>query len=85
MAKGDPSGTYVPEPFGGQTEDYLWKELQRIAASFEFSLARNVEFLHVEPTKVREGMVVGADGTDWNPGSGQGVYCYYNGAWNKLG
>lgn len=41
--------------------------------------------LHSAPVKIRLGMVVLADGTDWNPGSGQGVYCYYNSQWNKLG
>jgi hypothetical protein len=40
---------------------------------------------HEAPVKIREGMVVLADGTDWDPGSGQGVYCYYNSQWNKLG
>lgn len=38
-----------------------------------------------EPDRPREGMIVLADGTNWDPGSGQGVYAYYNSAWNKLG
>lgn len=41
--------------------------------------------LHSAPVKVRIGMIVLADGTDWDPGSGQGFYGYYNGQWNKLG
>lgn len=40
---------------------------------------------NVAPAKPREGMIVLADGTNWNPGAGQGVYCYYGAAWNKLG
>jgi hypothetical protein len=44
-----------------------------------------VETLHAEPERVREGMVVLADGTDWNPGSGAGFYGYYGSAWVKLG
>jgi hypothetical protein len=41
--------------------------------------------LHSAPVKVRTGMIVLADGTDWDPGSGAGFYGYYNGQWNKLG
>ena len=43
-----------------------------------------IEFRNVAPAKPREGMIYGADGTNWNPGSGKGVYCYYGGAWTKL-
>ena len=39
---------------------------------------------HVAPTKPREGMLVYADGTDWNPGSGAGYYVYYAGAWHAM-
>lgn len=41
--------------------------------------------LHVEPSRPRAGDVVLADGSDWDPGSGQGFYGYYAGAWHKLG
>lgn len=41
--------------------------------------------LHVAPKRVRTGMVVLADGTDWDPGSGAGFYGYYGAAWHKLG
>lgn len=37
------------------------------------------------PSKPRERQVVFADGTNWNPGNGKGVYCYYNSAWHFLG
>jgi ABC-type sulfate/molybdate transport systems ATPase subunit len=40
--------------------------------------------LNAEPAKYADGMVVYADGTNWNPGSGEGVYARYNSAWNKL-
>lgn len=41
--------------------------------------------LNKEPTKRRNGMVVLADGTNWNPGSGAGFYGYNSGSWVKLG
>lgn len=39
----------------------------------------------VAPQNPREGMIVYADGTTWNPGQGEGVYVYTNGAWVPLG
>ena len=39
---------------------------------------------HAQPQRVQEGMIVKADGTDWNPGGGAGVYAYIAGAWAKL-
>jgi len=44
-----------------------------------------LETQYVAPKKLRAGMVVLADGTSWNPGSGAGYYGYYGGAWVKLG
>lgn len=35
----------------------------------------------VAPAKPREGMLRQADGTNWNPGSGAGIYRYTGGAW----
>lgn len=39
---------------------------------------------HEAPERVEEGMVVYADGTDWNPGSGEGIYKYQSGAWSLI-
>lgn len=41
--------------------------------------------LSVAPDKPRQGLTVIADGTNWNPGAGAGVYTYYSNAWNRLG
>lgn len=40
--------------------------------------------LTTEPT-TGDGVIAYADGTSWNPGSGEGIYAYYNSTWNKLG
>ncbi len=37
------------------------------------------------PDKLYDGLVVYADGTNWNPGSGEGIYAYHGAAWNLLG
>lgn len=64
---------------------YIQRQLQNIQDSFQLGYAQHVHFLHAPPERLREGFIAGADGTNWNPGAGQGVYCYYAGAWNKLG
>ena len=64
---------------------YVHTELMRVAAVLELAVVRSVEFQDVEPTRAKDGMVCAADGTNWNPGSGQGVYVYYGAAWHFLG
>ena len=44
----------------------------------------NATVLHAEPSKPENGDIQYADGTDWNPGSGEGFYGRENGAWVKL-
>lgn len=64
---------------------FLRLELQRIAQEFtderEFV---KLKTLYAAPSRIEEGMVVKADGTTWNPGSGAGVYARVGGAWVKL-
>ena len=83
-------GVYVPEPLEsvrdlGQLVEYLQRQLQRISAVSTAGKAGFIKFVNVPPTKPREGLTTGADGTNWNPGAGKGVYTYYSGVWNKLG
>lgn len=91
MAKGDPSGLYVPDTVSApetiqEFTAYVQREFWRISAAMELGLMRNVEFLNVEPEKREEGLTVGADGVNFNPGAGgKGVYTFYNGVWNRLG
>ena len=40
--------------------------------------------IYAPPSNPREGMIVYADGTEWNPGSGKGVYVFTGAAWSKL-
>lgn len=65
---------------------FLFQELQRIAQAMG-GAADSVQFnpLPVAPAKPREGLEVMADGTNWNPGSGSGMYVYRGGAWHFLG
>lgn len=83
---------YVPGifPTGGSDEmqalkRFLREELVRVQAAFESVADGNLEVTTVAPEKPRDGMVRRADGTNWNPGSGAGVYCYYASSWHFLG
>ena len=40
--------------------------------------------LYAAPSRIFDGMVILADGTVFNPGSGAGVYARVAGAWVKL-
>lgn len=65
--------------------DKIEEELKKIEQALEgFDILQLVE-LHREPQRPRDGTTVLADGTDWNPGAGQGVYTFYANAWHKLG
>ena len=75
-----------------QLPTYLFNELNRLG-----DLIFNVDMLQlsetsvapgsevVRKTKPRDGDIRYADGTSWDPGgTGEGIYAYFNGTWNKL-
>lgn len=63
----------------------LSQEFERVEQALQNPDVFTLTELFVEPAKPRTGMTVLADGIEWDPGSGQGVYTYYAGAWHKLG
>ena len=63
---------------------WLLQELENVSTVLEANMARE---LFAEPTKLFTGLIVLADGTAWDPGSGRGMY-WYDAAlpgWNFLG
>ena len=67
---------------------FLSNEFAAIKAALEgASVNEELVILHAAPTRTRKGMLVYADGTDWDPGSGAGVYRRNeaNSAWVHLG
>ena len=58
------------------------RELEERLWELENSVAR---ISYVAPTKLREGMLRIADGAEWDPGSGAGLYRYQGAAWTKIG
>jgi hypothetical protein len=84
---------YTPGPFPSgkltneQIMEIVFRELQEIARASAFSEDLILSYLHAEPSKTVAGMIVNADGSDWNPGSGAGTYRRNeaNSAWVFLG
>ena len=74
--------TPVPNDAPQGLKAYLANELRKIASVLSNRL--QLPILGAEPEKIEEGMIVFADGTAWNPGSGRGFYGYRSGAWRKL-
>jgi hypothetical protein len=73
---------YSPRPVPQNVNEipaYLSNELQTIADN-ENSVSKHlgIEISNRAPTKPYNGQIVYADGTNWNPGSGAGLY-YFNG------
>ena len=63
---------------------YLRSELQKISEAMRPSVVQLAE-LPAPPKKLKEGLLAIADGVNWNPGSGRGLYRYGAGTWNFLG
>lgn len=63
---------------------YVEDEFERLSKSLNETTALELRPVFREPDSPREGMIVFADGTGWNPGGGKGVYTYSGGAWVKL-
>ena len=78
---------YSPEAVPEDREEwqrFLNEEFRKVAFMFELLLEGNNEIRGTEPEKPRDGMLVFANGTTWDPGSGRGFYGRENGAWIKL-
>lgn len=80
---------YLPtEPSSIEDVDQLLAYVKDELSAISLKLAETTEIelrlRNVAPTKPRECMIVGADGTNWNPGGGKGIYAYLGGVWTKL-
>lgn len=78
---------YAPAPVPNDPKQwplYLRSEFERIAAELKPTTLQ-LQVSYVAPAKPRDGLLLVADGTHLNLGSGAGAYVYYNGAWHYLG
>lgn len=75
----------VPQEYSA---DFMRRELERIRQGFvEYEASIGLKILHAAPDRIRPGQLIYADGTDYDPGSGAGVYRRNeaNSAWVFLG
>lgn len=77
--------TAVPETLAGMRA-WLADQFRAIAASLQAPQAPAIvlEPRAVAPARPTDGMIVYADGSEWNPGDGAGPYVYEGGSWRKL-
>jgi len=75
----------IPPQDPARLLEYLYDELLQISNILRMvEEGRFLPVLHVAPGRPREGMIAVADGVDWDPGAGKGLYEYDGAAWNKL-
>lgn len=61
---------------------WVSQELIRVSNAFTTSAqTTKIIVLNAAPAKPQTGQVVFADGTNWNPGSGRGLYYYDTSGW----
>jgi hypothetical protein len=76
----------IPPTNAPELVAFLARELEEISrAMSEPNQFLTLDTSYQTPSKVREGMIVLADGSSWNPGSGAGFYGYRGGSWRFLG
>ncbi len=80
----------VPRPINLRNIEDVGRYMDEVLVFIERAWNERAKYLELveinaEPARLYTGLTVLADGSDWDPGSGQGVYTYYNGTWNKLG
>jgi len=80
---------YTPNPVPDNPQDlpqYLLQEFQKIQGALEETPVNFIETTNVAPERIKQGDIVYADGSNFNPGSGEGIY-FRNaaGSWIKLG
>ena len=65
---------------------YLDEEFVRIAQILNRVASGEYEILYAEPKRIFPGLVVYADGSSWNPNSGEGLYRRtLANTWHKIG
>jgi len=77
---------YEPGPLPADPESlglYLATELKRLGDILLNQATFRLERTHEAPARPRTGDIRFADGSDWNPGSGEGIY-WYGTSWNTL-
>ena len=75
----------LPPADVSQLSEFIRRELNRLEEELYVSKPYSLlAITYAAPLKPQDGELRYADGTKWNPGSGEGFYGYENGSWVKL-
>lgn len=75
---------YTPQPPGNTTVDqWAYREFIVLSQAFGKPPGWYLDVVNIPPTRPRDGLLAFADGTNWNPGQGKGLYIY-SAAFQKL-
>lgn len=81
---------YKPVAYQGDPQNmaavvqWMQRELTQLERTFFDLDTVTMVTQNVAPTKPRTGMIALADGSNWNPGHGAGLYIYLDSVWQKL-
>jgi hypothetical protein len=67
-----------------ELREWLQDELRNVALAINETQVVDLRPIHRAPDRIRDGMLVFADGVSFNPGAGAGTYERRGGAWVKL-
>jgi len=78
--------TSIPSDAPPGIRSWLSQQFRRVADSLRAPEVNGLRFsiLTAPPATFQNGDLVFADGTNWNPGGGAGLYQRVGGAWSKL-
>tara|TARA_R100000329_G_scaffold95469_1_gene79351 strand:+ start:1024 stop:1284 length:261 start_codon:yes stop_codon:yes gene_type:complete len=75
---------YIPNPVPANPDDlprYIFEEFLKLQNALSENPTTFIEVKNVTPEKKKQGDIVYADGTNFDPGSGEGIY-FVNAAGN---
>jgi hypothetical protein len=80
---------YTPNPVPDNPDDlpkYIFEELLKLQGALQENPTTYIEVKNATPSRIKQGDIVYGDGTNFDPGSGEGIY-FRNaaGSWVKLG
>lgn len=73
-----------PPEDAAETRRFLRDELQKISIAITALALGHLDKTNVAPLKPREGDIRFADGANWNPGAGKGIYAHNGTAWVQV-
>lgn len=79
---------YTPGVVPRDTKDlirFLEDELQNLRHAINALEDGHIDQINVAPAKAVTGDIRYADGTNWNPGLGAGIYFYNGTSWTRIG